>query len=159
MKEYLQNVIPMVTEAGARGERSVDIYSLLLKERIVFLGLPPPGGNLLRGDPFCGDKCGAPFQKTAVGVHLAYIVRRKFDDAHPAVRQMLDESFGDEFFECLAHRHLAHAEFLRQTFLAQPLAGLEVACLNRRAQLVGDGMVELFVGLRTGHRRQRSFDF
>lgn len=30
----------MVVEAGARGERYFDIYSLLLKERIVFLGLP-----------------------------------------------------------------------------------------------------------------------
>jgi len=32
------NIIPMVTESSARGERSMDIYSLLLKERIVFLG-------------------------------------------------------------------------------------------------------------------------
>jgi ATP-dependent Clp protease protease subunit len=32
------NVIPMVTETGARGERAYDIYSLLLRERIVFLG-------------------------------------------------------------------------------------------------------------------------
>ncbi|MBI4287066.1 MAG: ATP-dependent Clp protease proteolytic subunit [Chloroflexi bacterium] len=35
-----QNVIPMVIESGARGERAFDIYSLLLKERIVFLGTP-----------------------------------------------------------------------------------------------------------------------
>ena len=35
-----QNIIPMVIETGARGERSFDIYSLLLKERIVFLGMP-----------------------------------------------------------------------------------------------------------------------
>ena len=34
-----QNVIPMVIESGARGERFYDIYSLLLKERIVFLSL------------------------------------------------------------------------------------------------------------------------
>ncbi|MFL2640043.1 MAG: ATP-dependent Clp endopeptidase proteolytic subunit ClpP [Dehalococcoidia bacterium] len=33
-----QNIIPMVIESGARGERSFDIYSLLLKERIIFLG-------------------------------------------------------------------------------------------------------------------------
>ena len=33
-----QNIIPMVVETGARGERAFDIYSLLLKERIVFLG-------------------------------------------------------------------------------------------------------------------------
>jgi ATP-dependent Clp protease protease subunit len=33
-----QNIIPMVIERDARGERAYDIYSLLLKERIVYLG-------------------------------------------------------------------------------------------------------------------------
>ncbi len=33
-----QALVPMVIEATNRGERSYDIYSLLLKERIVFLG-------------------------------------------------------------------------------------------------------------------------
>ncbi|MCL0042912.1 ATP-dependent Clp protease proteolytic subunit [Dehalococcoidia bacterium] len=33
-------MIPMVIESGARGERAFDIYSLLLKERIIFLGTP-----------------------------------------------------------------------------------------------------------------------
>jgi ATP-dependent Clp protease, protease subunit len=33
-----KNVIPMVIESSGRGERAYDIYSLLLKERIVFLG-------------------------------------------------------------------------------------------------------------------------
>lgn len=32
------NVIPMVIDSNGRGERAYDIYSLLLKERIVFLG-------------------------------------------------------------------------------------------------------------------------
>ena len=31
-------IVPMVVEGGAYGERSYDIYSLLLKERIIFLG-------------------------------------------------------------------------------------------------------------------------
>jgi len=35
-----QNLIPMVIESSGRGERAYDIYSLLLKERIVFLGTP-----------------------------------------------------------------------------------------------------------------------
>lgn len=35
-----RGVIPMVIESGARGERAFDIYSLLLRERIVFLGMP-----------------------------------------------------------------------------------------------------------------------
>ena len=33
-------VIPYVTETSARGERTLDIYSLLLRERIIFLGFP-----------------------------------------------------------------------------------------------------------------------
>ena len=35
-----KNVVPMVIESGARGERAYDIYSLLLKERIIILGTP-----------------------------------------------------------------------------------------------------------------------
>ena len=35
-----KNVIPMVVENTGRGERAYDIYSLLLKERIIFLGTP-----------------------------------------------------------------------------------------------------------------------
>ena len=34
------NYVPMVIEQTNRGERSYDIYSLLLKERIIFLGTP-----------------------------------------------------------------------------------------------------------------------
>ena len=33
-------IIPMVIETSTRGERAYDIFSLLLKERIVFLGTP-----------------------------------------------------------------------------------------------------------------------
>ena len=34
------NLVPMVVEQSPRGERAYDIYSRLLKERIVFLGTP-----------------------------------------------------------------------------------------------------------------------
>lgn len=34
------NVVPMVVEQSGRGERAFDIYSRLLRERIVFLGTP-----------------------------------------------------------------------------------------------------------------------
>ncbi|MEE8419352.1 MAG: ATP-dependent Clp protease proteolytic subunit [Dehalococcoidales bacterium] len=34
------NVIPMVIESSPRGERAFDIYSLLLRERIIMLGTP-----------------------------------------------------------------------------------------------------------------------
>ena len=40
MNNRPENIIPMVIETGARGERAFDIYSLLLRERIVFLGTP-----------------------------------------------------------------------------------------------------------------------
>jgi len=44
-----RSVIPMVIETNGRGERAYDIYSLLLKERIVFLGTPinDPAANLI----------------------------------------------------------------------------------------------------------------
>ena len=35
-----KNIVPMVIEQSGRGERAYDIYSLLLKERIIFLGTP-----------------------------------------------------------------------------------------------------------------------
>jgi ATP-dependent Clp protease protease subunit len=34
----MQSLIPMIIESTGRGERAYDIYSLLLKERIIFLG-------------------------------------------------------------------------------------------------------------------------
>jgi ATP-dependent Clp protease protease subunit len=37
MPEQMNNLIPMVIEQTARGERSYDIFSRLLKERIIFL--------------------------------------------------------------------------------------------------------------------------
>ena len=40
MNNQPTNVIPMVIESGTRGERAFDIYSLLLRERIVMLGMP-----------------------------------------------------------------------------------------------------------------------
>ena len=36
----IENLIPMVVESSNRGERAYDIYSRLLKDRIVFLGTP-----------------------------------------------------------------------------------------------------------------------
>ena len=35
--EYMQNLVPMVVEQSSKGERAYDIYSRLLKERIIFL--------------------------------------------------------------------------------------------------------------------------
>ena len=38
--DRFRDIIPMVIETSPRGERAFDIYSLLLRERIVFLGTP-----------------------------------------------------------------------------------------------------------------------
>ena len=37
IQEHMNNLIPMVVEQSGRGERAYDIYSRLLKERIIFL--------------------------------------------------------------------------------------------------------------------------
>jgi ATP-dependent Clp protease protease subunit len=34
------SLVPIVVEQTARGERSYDIYSRLLKDRIIFIGTP-----------------------------------------------------------------------------------------------------------------------
>ena len=39
-KKVYQQLVPMVIETTGRGERAYDIYSRLLKERIVFVGTP-----------------------------------------------------------------------------------------------------------------------
>ena len=40
MDDRMQNLVPMVVEQTNRGERAYDIYSRLLKERIIFLTGP-----------------------------------------------------------------------------------------------------------------------
>ena len=45
IEEHMNNLIPMVVEQTNRGERAYDIYSRLLKERIVFL-VGPVDDNL-----------------------------------------------------------------------------------------------------------------
>src|SRR5438128_2506134 len=41
---YMNNIVPMVVEQTMRGERSYDIYSRLLKERIIFITGPIEDG-------------------------------------------------------------------------------------------------------------------
>src|SRR3989338_7892981 len=40
MTEKAQMLVPIVVEQSPRGERAYDIYSRLLKERIIFIGTP-----------------------------------------------------------------------------------------------------------------------
>src|ERR671935_363837 len=49
MDEPIRTLVPTVVEPSERGERAFDIYSRLLRERIVFLGTPIDDGvaNLL----------------------------------------------------------------------------------------------------------------
>ena len=44
IEEHMNNLIPMVVEQSSRGERAYDIYSRLLKERIIFLVGPVNDG-------------------------------------------------------------------------------------------------------------------
>ena len=39
-REHMSSIVPIVVEQTGRGERSYDIYSRLLRDRIVFLGYP-----------------------------------------------------------------------------------------------------------------------
>jgi len=41
---YMNTLVPMVVEQTSRGERAYDIYSRLLKERIIFLAGPVHDG-------------------------------------------------------------------------------------------------------------------
>ena len=49
MKSTINQLIPMVIESTHRGERAYDIYSRLLKDRIIFIGTPvdDPIANLI----------------------------------------------------------------------------------------------------------------
>ena len=40
LSEHMNNLVPMVVEQSSKGERAYDIYSRLLKERIIFIGTP-----------------------------------------------------------------------------------------------------------------------
>jgi ATP-dependent Clp protease protease subunit len=44
IEHYMQNLVPMVVEQTSRGERAYDIFSRLLKERIVFVTGPVHDG-------------------------------------------------------------------------------------------------------------------
>ena len=44
MDDYMNNLVPMVVEQTSRGERAYDIFSRLLKERIVFVNGPVHDG-------------------------------------------------------------------------------------------------------------------
>jgi len=43
-KDYMMNLVPMVVEQTSRGERAYDIFSRLLKERIIFVSGPVHDG-------------------------------------------------------------------------------------------------------------------
>ena len=55
IEEHMNNLIPMVVEQSNRGERAYDIYSRLLKERIIFL-VGPVNDCLLYTSPSPRDR-------------------------------------------------------------------------------------------------------
>ena len=54
VETYMQHLVPMVVEQTNRGERAYDIYSRLLKERIIFITGADRGR---RGDAGGGAAC------------------------------------------------------------------------------------------------------
>jgi len=61
----MSNLVPMVVEQTGRGERAYDIYSRLLKDRIVFLGteINDDVANLVRRS-FCSSSPKIPKKKS-----------------------------------------------------------------------------------------------
>ena len=49
----MNTLVPMVVEQSARGERAYDIYSRLLKERIIFIS--GPINDAVSTMPICND--------------------------------------------------------------------------------------------------------
>ena len=47
---YMNNLVPMVVEQTSRGERAYDIFSRLLKERIIFLSNGPVHDGMSSAD-------------------------------------------------------------------------------------------------------------
>jgi ATP-dependent Clp protease protease subunit len=50
---YMNTLVPMVVEQTARGERAYDIYSRLLKERVIFItgAIEDYGASLVTAQP------------------------------------------------------------------------------------------------------------
>ena len=66
-------MVPMVVEQTARGERAFDIYSRLLKERIIFMVGPVEDHMANLFDP--SSNGGAEAQRLQ-GVHFEHIITR-----------------------------------------------------------------------------------
>jgi hypothetical protein len=66
---------------------------------------------------------------------------------------VLHETLGGELLESLPDRHLADAVLLGEPLLAQPLAGLEAAFQDLRADLFRDPLRKLLVSWRSGFVR------
>src|ERR1700688_3623676 len=54
---YMNTLVPMVVEQTARGERAYDIYSRLLKERVIFITGPIEdyGASVIIAQLLCGE--------------------------------------------------------------------------------------------------------
>ena len=92
-----KNIIPMVIESGTRGERAFDIYSLLLKERIIFLGTPinDQVANLLVAQLLYLDR-EDPERDISIYINSPGGVREMLR-LQDKVRQMISESTGQPY--------------------------------------------------------------
>jgi ATP-dependent Clp protease, protease subunit len=132
---FPSSIIPMVIEQGSRGERAYDIYSLLLKERIVFVGtgINDQVANLIvaqllflnREDP---DKRVQMYVNSPGGVVYAglaiYDAMQQIDSPVMTVAVGLTASFGTVLLASGAHG-LRYALPNATIHMHQPLGGAQ----------------------------------
>ena len=82
VQTYMQTLVPMVVEQTNRGERAYDIYSRLLKERVIFL----TGDVLSREKQEFLERTGNPFLAKPCDLdELRRLVQRVAGDASTQV--------------------------------------------------------------------------
>ena len=81
---YMNYLVPMVVEQTNRGERAYDIYSRLLKERIIFITGPIEDGDVDPGRGAAAVPRGGESEKRNLDVHQ--LARRGGDVGHGDLR-------------------------------------------------------------------------
>jgi hypothetical protein len=80
-----------------------------------------------------------------LGIQVGDILRGELDDPRATVGDVLHDSLGGQGLERLADGHLAYAQLVRNSLLAQPLTRLQVTVQDGGSQMLCDQLVELSV--------------
>src|SRR5256885_1437433 len=90
MENYL---VPVVVEQTNRGERSFDIYSRLLKDRIIFLGTPIHAKEIRRMrallDKILADHSGQDLEKVSRDTDRDFIMNSEQAKAYGIIDQII----------------------------------------------------------------------